>query len=309
METKYIHHPVDVTMLPATPVVMVLGYFDGLHLGHQEVIRTARKAADSQNLPLAVLTFTQHPSIVFEKFNQSKMMKHLLSPEERLQQFEALGVDLLYFLDFTSQVAKLAPAIFVDQYLRNFRVDTVVTGFDYTFGENADVAELKRLAADLNVITVAEFTQDGQKVSSTRIRAALDTGNVALAYKLLGRPYQFSGLVVHGEARGRTLGFKTANLEFERHVYTPAVGVYVVDVLINGEVFRGAASIGYNDTFGDNLRKTVEVFILDFDEEIYGETITVQWLKKIRGMVKFKRIDELISQLHADEKAARVYQK
>ncbi|MBS7578029.1 MULTISPECIES: riboflavin biosynthesis protein RibF [unclassified Enterococcus] len=308
METIYLHHPVAVEFLPVEPLVMVLGYFDGIHLGHQAVIEKAKKVADAHNLPLAVLTFTQHPSIVFKKFNQEKMMKHLVSPEDRIEEFEHLGIDLLYMVEFTSKLANLSPEDFINQYLRDFKTKIVVTGFDYTFGKTAGVAELKALSQEIEVITVPKFTLDNEKVSSTRIREALDCGDVELANRLLGRPYQFSGLVVHGEARGRTLGFPTANLEFERYVYEPEVGVYVVDIEIYGVHYRGAASIGYNDTFGANLRKTIEVYILDFNEEIYGETVKVKWLSKIRDMVKFTSIEALVDQLKSDEAVARSYQ-
>lgn len=307
MEIINIHHPVNADMLPIEPTVMVLGYFDGIHLGHQEVIKTAKKVADEKNLPLAVLTFTQHPSIVFEKFNQSKMMKHLISPEDRMSLFKALGVDMLYLVEFTSAFSKISPEAFVNLYLRDFRAEIVVCGFDYTFGKNADTEKLKKIANDIEIIVVPKFSIDNQKVSSTRVREALEVGDVNMSQKLLGRPYQFSGLVVHGEARGRTLGFPTANLELEKYVYEPEVGVYVVDVVINDMSYRGAASIGYNDTFGDNLSKTIEIYILDFNEEIYGETVRVKWLSKIRGMIKFNGVEELINQLKSDETTARNY--
>lgn len=160
---------------------------------------------------------------------------------------------------------------------------------------------------DYKVVLIPEVSDDDVKISSTRIREAIRVGNVAKANELLGYAYETTGLVVHGFARGRQLGYPTANLVVKDFVRIPSPGVYVVDVLIQGKRRRGFASIGYNKTF--NVKeKTIEVHVFDFELDIYGEKLTVFWLDKIRDMVKFDGMESLIKQMKSDEAIARAYQ-
>ncbi len=177
----------------------------------------------------------------------------------------------------------------------------VITGFDYTTG--SDMKNLKS-TEDYRVVIMPEKADEHGKISSTRIRKAVEEGDIAQANELLGYSYETRGLVVHGFARGRQLGYPTANLVIKDYVHLPAVGVYTCDVIFAGERHRGFASIGYNDTF-NGTEKTVEVHIFDFNGEIYGENLTVLWLDKIRDMIKFDGIDQLIKQMKEDEQIAR----
>ncbi|SJZ51378.1 riboflavin kinase / FMN adenylyltransferase [Pilibacter termitis] len=304
MKEIFIHHPYSQSQIPAEEVVLVLGYFDGVHIGHRAVIEKARAIAEEKGLKLALMTFNHHPSIVFNKLS-FETMKPLATPVKKGEIMKELGVEIYYVVDFTSQFARLSPQEFVDQYIVGLHAVEVVTGFDYTFGK-ADVASVEHFPKyaknRFNVTVVAEYVEDGEKVSSTLIRSLLDKGEIEQANHLLGRTYETTGIVVHGEARGRTLGFPTANIDISRDVRLPRVGVYVNRVKVNGKWYRGMASIGYNDTFGDNLSLTLEVYILDFDEDIYGEEITVEWIHYIRDMVKFNGIEELIAQLESDKR-------
>ena len=283
--------------------VLVLGYFDGLHKGHQTLFKEARKIADEQGLKIAVLTFPESPKLAFVRY-QPELMLHLNHPEERAAHLENLGVDYLYLIDFTSHFSKNTAREFFDKYVSALKAKAVVAGFDYHFGSDKRKAEELADYFDGRIVIVSSVNQDEEKISSTRIRETIQNGDVAKAHQLLGYPLSTRGIVVHGNARGRTIGYPTANLAPLDRVVLPADGVYVVDVEHNGKIYRGMASVGKNVTFeGDELRFEANLF--DFAEEIYGDTIRIIWLDKIRDMVKFDGIEELVAQLKSDEEVAR----
>jgi riboflavin kinase/FMN adenylyltransferase len=307
MKTIEIHHPYRKEDIPNDDVVLVLGYFDGVHRGHQKVIAEGKRIAEERGLKLALMTFNQHPSVVFDRLNE-EARKPLVSARHKEQLMEKLGVDIYYVIDFTSSFARQFPQEFVDNYLVNLHAKVVVSGPDYTYGKKdiADVSHLP-LYADkrFEIVTVPEFDDETGKVSSTRIRRALDSGNIPEANQLLGYRYETTGIVVHGKARGRTLGYPTANIAMSENIRIPAIGVYVTRVFVNDKWYMGMTSVGYNETFDDVEELMVEVNILDFDEDIYGEELTIQWLKRTRGMVKFNSINELIDQLRQDAEDVR----
>ncbi len=283
--------------------VLVLGYFDGLHKGHQTLFKEARKIATEQGLKIAVLTFPESPKLAFVRY-QPELMLHLNHPEERAAHLENLGVDYLYLIDFTSHFSKNTAQEFFDKYVAALKAKAVVAGFDYHFGSDKRKAEELADYFDGQIVIVSSVNQDEEKISSTRIRETIQNGDVSKAHQLLGYSLSTRGIVVHGNARGRTIGYPTANLAPLDRVILPADGVYVVDVEHNGKIFRGMASVGKNVTFeGDELRFEANLF--DFAEEIYGDTIRIIWLDKIRDMVKFDGIEELVAQLKSDEEVAR----
>ena len=287
--------------------VLVLGYFDGLHKGHQTLFKEARKIADEQGLKIAVLTFPESPKLAFVRY-QPDLMLHLNHPEERAAHLENLGVDYLYLIDFTSHFSKNTAREFFDKYVSALKAKAVVAGFDYHFGSDKRKAEELADYFDGRIVIVSSVNQDEEKISSTRIRETIQNGDVAKAHQLLGYPLSTRGIVVHGNARGRTIGYPTANLAPLDRVILPADGVYVVDVEHNGKFYRGMASVGKNVTFeGDELRFEANLF--DFAEEIYGDTIRIIWLDKIRDMVKFDGIEELVAQLKSDEEVARNWER
>ncbi|WP_338107747.1 bifunctional riboflavin kinase/FAD synthetase [Streptococcus cristatus] len=287
--------------------VLVLGYFDGLHKGHQTLFKEAKKIADEQGLKIAVLTFPESPKLAFVRY-QPELMLHLNHPEERAAHLENLGVDYLYLIDFTSHFSKNRAQEFFDKYVAALKAKAVVAGFDYHFGSDKRKAEELADYFEGQIVIVSSVNQDGEKISSTRIRETIQNGDVAKAHQLLGYPLSTRGIVVHGNARGRTIGYPTANLAPLDRVILPADGVYVVDVEHNGKIYRGMASVGKNVTFeGDELRFEANLF--DFAEEIYGDTIRIIWLDKIRDMVKFDGIEELVAQLKSDEEVARNWER
>lgn len=305
MKIRRINNELEINQEEDT--VLVLGYFDGLHKGHQTLFKEARKIADEQGLKIAVLTFPESPNLAFVRY-QPELMLHLNHPEERAAHLENLGVDYLYLIDFTSHFSKNTAREFFDKYVSALKAKAVVAGFDYHFGSDKRKAEELADYFDGRIVIVSSVNQDDEKISSTRIRETIQNGDVAKAHQLLGYPLSTRGIVVHGNARGRTIGYPTANLAPLDRVILPADGVYVVDVEHNGKIFRGMASVGKNVTFeGDELRFEANLF--DFAEEIYGDTIRIIWLDKIRDMVKFDGIEELVTQLKSDEEVARNWER
>ncbi|HFU4459889.1 TPA: bifunctional riboflavin kinase/FAD synthetase [Streptococcus suis] len=284
------------------PTVLVLGYFDGIHLGHKALLERARTLADETGLSVTVLTFSESPRLAFARFSP-ELLLHLTSQEERYRLLETYGVDQLVLTNFTSEFASNSPQQFMDRYIKGLNAQVLVAGFDYHFGNcRADVQDLIRLF-DGQVEIVEEICLDGEKISSTRIRQAIQSGQVDLANRLLGYTFMTEGIVVHGDARGRTIGYPTANLAPFDRVHLPSEGVYVADVEVEGRRYRAMTSVGKNVTF-DGTEMRIEAHIFDFDRFIYGEKIRIFWLEKIRDMVKFDGIDSLMEQMKRDEECA-----
>lgn len=281
------------------PTVLVLGYFDGIHLGHKALLERARSLADEKGLSVSVLTFPEPPRLAFARFSP-ELLLHLTSQDERYRLLEQYGVDQLVLTDFTSEFASNTPQQFMDRYIKGLNAQVLVAGFDYHFGNcRADVQDLTSLFEG-QVEIVDEVCLDGEKISSTRIRQAIQSGQVDLANRLLGYTFTTEGIVVHGDARGRTIGYPTANLAPFDRVHLPAEGVYVADVEVDGRRYRAMTSVGKNVTF-DGREMRIETHIFGFNRFIYGEKITIFWLEKIRDMVKFDGIESLMEQMKQDE--------
>lgn len=309
MQIINIHHPYDPEKLPQDDVVLALGFFDGVHRGHQEVINTAKKIADEKGLKLAVMTFNHHPAVVFQKIDHKKM-KYITTIEQKEERMMRLGVDYLYVIEFTSSFAGLSPQEFVDEYMVGLHAKVVVAGFDYTYGkkDTANMSILPKYAKDrFEIVEVQKLSDREEKVSSTAIREYMKIGDMRAANQLLGYAYETTGVVVHGDKRGRLLGFPTANIKAPSYSLLPKVGVYVVKIKVADKWYMGMAQIGYNITFETNRPMTIEVNILDFSDDIYGEQVSVEWLHFLRGEKKFDNVDGLIAQLKQDEQDTREY--
>lgn len=191
--------------------VLVLGYFDGLHKGHQALFEKAREIADEQELKIAVMTFPESPKLAFVRY-QPELMLHLASPEDRMAQLESLGVDYLYLIDFTSHFAGNTARDFFEKYVSRLRAKAVVAGFDYHFGSDRKESHELRDYFNGKIVIVPSVNLDNRKISSTRIRETIAVGDMLETQELLGYPLSTRGIVVHGNARGRTIGYPTANL-------------------------------------------------------------------------------------------------
>ncbi|ASS75598.1 riboflavin biosynthesis protein RibF [Tumebacillus algifaecis] len=283
------------------PTVMALGNFDGLHIGHQQLIARARALAETTGVPVSVLTFSPHPRQVLGKGGYT----HLLTPsDEKMRVMQELGVDIVYVVHFSLDFAALSAEDFVFRFLGALLPQTVVVGFDYAFGRGgkSDTSQLKLLAEQIgiDVEIVGAVSAYGDKISSTLIREKLSYGDVRLVQELLGRPYSISGTVMHGEKRGRLLGFPTANVEPNDPYTLPKNGVYLVRVLVQQTWNAAVLNIGTKPTFHDDHRRTLEAHLLDFEGDLYGQTLRIQLLDFLRDEKKFFSVDELIGQIHAD---------
>ncbi|ANX12332.1 riboflavin biosynthesis protein RibF [Fictibacillus arsenicus] len=302
METIVINHPHHYEKESLPPLILALGYFDGIHIGHQRVINTAIELAERNGAIPAVMSFHPHPSVVLGKADET--WTYITPLEEKKKMLESMGVKRFYLVKFDLDFASLSTKDFVDQYIVGLNVKHVVTGFDFTYGKygKGNVETLVHEADGKFGQTVIEKIEEkGQKISSTLIRQCLREGLVESIVHYLGRRYKLNGTVIHGDKRGRTIGFPTANLDTD--VYTlPKTGVYAVEVSVDGEKFNAMANVGYKPTFKDNQKMpSLEVHIFNFQKEIYGRTISVTWLKRIRDEKKFNSIDELIEQLKTDK--------
>ena len=286
----------------AAPCVVALGTFDGLHRGHLDVIGTAKQEAEHTGAKLAVFTFSNHP---LEWINPAHVPVALVTPAVKLQLLESLGVDVLIDIPFNQLVADLLPQQFLER-LRALNYSCLVVGENFTYGQrgmgNVYTLAASAQAMGFKLIVRKLVSNNGTIISSTEIRRLITDGEVQQAAKMLGRSYSISGIVAHGNERGRLLGYPTANLELvDAHVAIPLGGVYAVRAYVDGGVYGGMANIGKNPTFGDVEKPRLETNIFGFSGDIYGKTLTIEFVQRIRGEVKFAGIDALKEQLAQDK--------
>ena len=293
--------------LPASadrPVALTIGNFDGVHRGHQAMLARVIEAADDLGLPPAVLTFEPHPR---EFFAPESAPPRLSSLRAKLEQFAALGVERAYIARFDRRMASLAPEAFVEDVLvRRLGVRWLLVGEDFRFGKGraGDLGSLRAGATTFSVEAMRTVMAEGERASSSAVRRALETGNLAQAAALLGRPFTIGGKIAHGAKLGRNLGFPTANLRLRRKV--PLSGVFAVRVHgLDAAAHLGVASIGVRPTVAAAGEPLLEVFILDFDEVIYGCRVMVEFLHKLREEERYPDLDALALQIRADVAQAR----
>ncbi|MCO7125952.1 bifunctional riboflavin kinase/FAD synthetase [Sporolactobacillus shoreicorticis] len=290
--------------------VIALGYFDGVHLGHQKVIRTAVKIAEEKGIKAAVMTFYPHPSVVLSP--DSKRETELTPNGLKAEIIEKLGVHTLYFVKFDRILSQLSPQNFVDEYLIRLHAKHVVAGYDFTFGRKAvgnmnNIGEFSRSMFSYSVVPKVELF--GAKISTSYIRSLIEQGNLEEAAKLLGRPYRTTGMVVHGDQRGRTLGFPTANVDEDEAFLLPPNGIYAVRLIVDGDPLDGVCSVGIRPTFykKEEAVKTVEVYVLDFKGDLYDKRVGISWCKRLRSELKFDSAKALIKQMEKDKEDTRNY--
>ncbi|MDR3190679.1 MAG: riboflavin biosynthesis protein RibF [Lactobacillaceae bacterium] len=308
MQVINLHHPYQATKIVQAPIVLAMGFFDGVHVGHRAVIARAQAEAKARGVKLAVLTYDQHASVVFEKHGNP--LQYLTTLPRKLELFAELGVDITYVVNFTSAFAKLEPQAFVDQYMAGLNAVAVVAGFDHTYGpkDQANMTNLPTYAAGrFEVIEVPAVLLAGVESASRQARQLVDDGKIEQLNQMLTIPYQTSGVIVHGDARGRELGYPTLNIETTSGERLPAGGVYVTSVQIDGVWYQGMGQIGYNVTFGAGRAQTVEINVFNFNQEVYGERVRVNWHQYLRGEVKFTGVEALIAQLQNDQAAAQLF--
>jgi riboflavin kinase / FMN adenylyltransferase len=289
--------------------VLTLGTFDGVHLGHQEILKNLVQHAKKNGKESVLFTFDPHPRIVLDPVNHSVKLIDTLN--ERLKKLELTGLDTVILFPFTKEFSQLSAREFVEQILVDkLNVSEMFVGYDHHFGKNrsGNFEELKHLGEEFNfqVSQIEAVQLERDSVSSTKIRKALSEGNTTHAMSYLGVPYQFSGEIIKGNQLGRTIGFPTANvLVKEETKIIPAHGVYAVRVELNGVWHCGVMNIGTKPTVQDSLKTNLEVFIFDFSADIYGEELHVLVYDFIRSEQRFASLEELKTQLKKDEETAR----
>lgn len=290
--------------IQSTDNYIALGSFDGLHLGHLSLIYKVIEETKKNGGRSMVYTFKNHPRTLINKANAPKL---LMDNDEKIKVLEENGIDIVCFQEFNDEFMKITPEEFVKLLIEKFNAKGLVVGFNYKFGykNSGNIELLKRLQEKYKyeLYVMEPCTYKDEVISSTRIRNAIEDGNVEEAHKMLGQPYALKGKVVHGREIGRTIGFPTANLYYDKKFILPSEGVYYTNIEVNNKLYKGITSVGYNPTVnGKDL--TIETNILNFNEDIYDYNIEVKFIKKIRDNIKFGTIDELKNQLEKDKSFA-----
>lgn len=292
-----------------TPKVLSLGMFDGVHFGHISIINLLKSVAQENNLETAILTFWPHPRKVFNPNDEIKLLNTL---NEKLNLLENANLDVVFLKSFDENFRNLTGEEFVRQILvQKLNVKHIIIGHDHVFGKNksGNFELLQKLSKELDfVVQQLDAVKEGEfNISSTKIRNCLVNGNIIGANKMLGYHYSVSGKVIDGKKLGRTIGYPTANIEVDELKLLPKKGAYIVEVYVKNKFYKGMLSIGTNPTVnGDKL--TVEVYILDFNEDIYGEEITVKFRDFLHEEIKFESLEKLIERLDEDKRLTKEFE-
>lgn len=284
---------------------VALGTFDGVHIGHQSIIQRAISLARAHRLSSVVYTFSSHP---LELIAPDKVPMQIGDNISKAEILESMGVHLLVNVPFNEKLCRQSPEDFIEELCRSLNPRYLVTGPNFSFGARAkgNPRMLVRMGEEYGFqAEIGKAVQlDGRMVSSTKIRSLIEAGDLEKVNEYLGRYFSFGGRVIHGDHRGRRLGFPTANLAIAPHRAMLPNGAYAVQIILNGKRYDGIANIGDNPTF-EGCNRRLEVNILDFSQDIYDAAITVQFVAKLREQKKFSGVDALIRQLHTDEANAR----
>lgn len=290
--------------------VLTIGTYDGVHLGHQKIITYLNEEAKRVKGESVVFTFHPHPRMVLHP--DDHQLELIQTIDERIEKLEAAGVDHLIVFPFSYEFSRLSSVEFVRDILVNqIGLHTLVVGYDHHFGRNREgsMAQLEELAPlyEFEVKEISAFMQDEVKISSTKIRNALKSGEVDVAAQFLGAYFELSGEVIHGDKIGTQLNYPTANVKIkEDYKLIPADGVYAVKVIVGEGEFSGMLNIGNRPTLGDGLEKRIEVNLFDFNQDIYGERITLKLIKYIREDKTFENLEALKKEIEKDESKCRL---
>ncbi len=292
--------------LPHDPSVVTIGNFDGVHRGHQVLLRRAVALAERNGARSVAVTFDPHPAVLLRA---DAAPPRLQSLEDRVTALAAAGLDAVLVLPFTHEPASSTPAQFVSEVLAgSLAAVRVVVGTNFRFGAKAagDIVSLLELGEQHGFVpeAVTLLEMDGRRISSSAIREHLQDGDLAWATAALGRPYQLGGVVVHGDGRGRGIGFPTANLVIDPDLIVPATGVYAGHARLDGRWIPAVANVGVRPTF-DGTTRTVEVHLLDVDQDLYGRNLAFRFLHRLRSEQRFDGVEALVAQIGADVARAR----
>ena len=306
-ELKIYNEIPDNDGLFANPVVTI-GNFDGVHIGHEKIIRKLISSAKAHNGTPIVITFRNHPRTLF---HPDAVYRMITTIEEKQDALHSLGIDNIIMLNFTREFSNLtADQFYSDLLIGKLKVKEIVIGYDHAFGKNREgnIDYLMKLSERTGILVnrVEEEVCDNEVISSTILRNEIDKGNMEMVSKLLGRRYSLTGNVVKGAGRGKGLGFPTANIHPDYpDKIVPGNGIYAASITFKDEkVFHGMLNIGYNPTF-DGKERSIEINIFDFNKDIYDEVVKIEFYKKIRDEIKFDSADSLKKQISTDEATIR----
>jgi len=290
------------------PTVLTLGVFDGLHLGHQKIMRTVVERARAVNAVPTAITFDPHPREVLHPETAPPLLQTL---DQRLANFEVLGIEQAIVVRFDLEFASNSAEDFLKDIVHDrLHAKEVYLGKGFAFGRGrgGNIELLRKMSSELGFVAdeVDEVRLRGQRISSSRIRQLLSEGRVNLVRRMLGRPYGVEGVIIRGDRRGHTIGFPTANL-YPHNRVIPKFGVYATATLIDGAWRRSITNIGVRPTFGGDAEPSIESYIFDFDRDLYGDVLRVRFLHRIRDEKKFSGIDELKAQIQKDSARALNY--
>ncbi|HNQ95776.1 MAG: bifunctional riboflavin kinase/FAD synthetase [Anaerolineales bacterium] len=285
---------------------LTVGVFDGVHRGHQQIIHRLVEGAHEKNLPAVVITFDPHPSKVFGRGE----IKLLTLPDERAEILGDMGVDVVITHPFNRDVANLTAFDFMQRLKSHIGLDRLILGYDSALGKDREgnIPRLTEIGGELGyaVETVPAVSDESGVISSTAIRKLIAVGKVEEAAKLMGRPYRLQGIVIRGDQRGRTIGFPTANLDYSVDKLIPAGGIYACWAYLGDQKHKAAVNIGTNPTFTpDKKTMSVEAYLLDFDRDIYDETLQLEFVSRLRDELTFDSVDALVTQISKDVEVVR----
>ncbi len=282
-----------------------IGYFDGIHMGHMELLDQTIKYATQNNIKSALITFYPDPKEIIHKLDG---IRHLTTLEDRKKIAQKRGIDEFIVLDFTMTMANASVDDFISM-LNHLPLKALICGFDFKFAKKGlgSVTSFTKDTSNFEVIVVNEVLFNNEKISSSSIVKLIEEGNIIQANIMLGYPYSIKGIVVHGKKKGRTIGFPTCNIGFTDEYIIPKKGVYVGEITVKGKKYSAMINVGMNPTFNLNHTVSIEAHILDFNEFIYLEKVSVCFYDRIREEKKFDSIDSLKSQLKSDVETTKNY--
>jgi riboflavin kinase / FMN adenylyltransferase len=285
---------------------LTIGVFDGVHRGHQAILKLLTEGAQADDAASLVLTFHPHPTFILT----GQEIKLLTMPDERAALFGKYGVDTVITEPFTRDLSAVSAYDFMSRLTRRLGLQRLLIGYDFALGKGreGDAARLTEIGRELNYeVQVIEVVADGSRViSSTEIRKLVSAGSVDEAAELLGHLYSISGPVIHGDGRGRQIGFPTANIDYPNEKVLPANGIYAAWAWLGDERHVAAVNVGVRPTVkSDQVVPTVEAYLLDFDRDIYGQNLKLEFVSRLRDELKFSSLETMIEQIHADVKKTR----
>ena len=280
---------------------LTIGVFDGVHRGHQEIIKKLTTGAHTNEVPAVVLTFDPHPAAVLS----GNEIKCLTLPDERADLLRQLGVDVVITERFTRELSTVTAYDFMSRLTRQLGLQHLLIGYDFALGKGREgnAGRLTEIGSDLGytVEVVSALGDESGVISSTEIRKLIEVGNVTEAARLLRYPYSLHGPVIRGDGRGRTINVPTANISYSKDKMIPAKGIYACWAYLNDKKYRAAINIGTNPTFTpDKQTPNVEAYLLDFKRELYGEELRLEFVERLRDELKFDSVDKLLEQIWKD---------